>query len=190
MIAHHSVATQSHTATRYITLRCRCAGLSFLATLGFFVFQKLQAGENVLPNHQIRVAPAKAQPQFLASFVKRPFSFETTRDQTDARVRFPARGGGFPIFLNDGEATLTLQKSLPGPLGMTGWGRFGPPALCGPFDPRAGRGPSLAGVWGLLGQPLVPGLSQMVPLPASGEVRDREAGIYVIAKCVSRTLAA
>ncbi len=190
MVSRPDVSTQSQTAIKRFVFCCGGSGPPFLAVVCFGVFPRIQAPESVLPNHQIPAALAKAQPQFLASFVKRPFSFETTRDQTDARVRFPARGGGFPIFLNDGEATLTLQKSLPGPLGMTGWGRFGPPALCGPFDPRAGRGPSLAGVWGLLGQPLVPGLSQMVPLPASGEVRDREAGIYVIAKCVSRTLAA
>ena len=40
-----------------------------------------------------------------------PLSFEANHGQSDAQVRFLARGGGYTIFLTDDEAVLTLRKS-------------------------------------------------------------------------------
>ncbi len=47
----------------------------------------------------------------MASYGKLPLSFEANQGQTDAEVRFLARGGGYTIFLTDDEAVLTLRKS-------------------------------------------------------------------------------
>jgi hypothetical protein len=40
-----------------------------------------------------------------------PMSFEVNRGQTDARVKFLARGGGYAVFLTPGEAVLSLRRS-------------------------------------------------------------------------------
>jgi hypothetical protein len=50
-----------------------------------------------------------------------PLSFEANQSETDARVRFLARGGGDAIFLTGDEAVLTLRKSQPG---MSRLGKF------------------------------------------------------------------
>src|ERR1044071_7181223 len=42
---------------------------------------------------------------------KLPMSFEANRGQTDARVKFLARGDGYSLFLTSSEAVLSLSKS-------------------------------------------------------------------------------
>jgi hypothetical protein len=54
----------------------------------------MQAAEKVLHDHQVHAAPTKVQPKLLASYGKLPLSFDANQGQTDARVRFLARGGG------------------------------------------------------------------------------------------------
>ena len=96
-----------------------------------------------------------------------PLSFEANLGQTDARVRFLARGGGYTIFLTADEAVLALRKSQPG---MSRFGKFGLPGRLEPFgldDPRAGRWPSLSD--DLKSPSLIPDLGQLVPEPNAGK---------------------
>ncbi|MGA3328040.1 MAG: hypothetical protein ABSF45_26620 [Terriglobia bacterium] len=104
------------------------------------------------------------QPRLAQNYGKPPLSFELNQGQTDARVRFLARGGGDTIFLTDDEAVLTLRKSSPGKSRL---GKFGTVGRHGPFGPRAGRWPSLAEDWKSLS--LIPDLSQLVPDPNAGK---------------------
>jgi hypothetical protein len=48
------------------------------------------------------------------AYGKLPLSFEANRGQTDAQVRFLARGSGYSLFLTSEEAVLILNRS---------WGR-------------------------------------------------------------------
>src|SRR5208282_3820944 len=89
-----SVTEQRQTATKRMVLCCGCVGLSFLALVGFGLVPRTQASENILPNHQVSATPTKIQPKLVASYGKLPLSFEANQGQTDARVRFLARGGG------------------------------------------------------------------------------------------------
>ncbi len=54
---------------------------------------------------------AKAVPQGLVNYSHLPLMFEPNRGQTDARVRFLARGSGYGLYLTAQEAVLALQHS-------------------------------------------------------------------------------
>ena len=164
-----SVPNQRKTVTKGIVLCCRFASLSFVAIVWFGLLQRIQAAENIHPGRQVSAAPTKIQPKLVASYGKLPLSFEANQGQTDARVRFLARGDGYTIFLTDDEAILTLRKSQPG---MSRFGKFGLPGRLepfGPLDPRARRWPSLADDWKSLWRSLIPDLSQLVPEPNAGK---------------------
>ena len=151
-----SVPNQRKTVTKGIVLCCRFASLSFVAIVWFGLLQRIQAAENIHPGRQVSAAPTKIQPKLVASYGKLPLSFEANQGQTDARVRFLARGDGYTIFLTDDEAILTLRKSQPG---MSRFGKFGLPGRLepfGPLDPRARRWPSLADDWKSLWPSLIP----------------------------------
>src|SRR5262244_3598628 len=47
----------------------------------------------------------------LEAYSKIPLTFEENAGQTDARVKFLARGAGYTVFLTDRDATLRLQES-------------------------------------------------------------------------------
>jgi hypothetical protein len=105
----------------------------------------------------------------VASYYKLPLSFEANKGQTDARVHFLARGGGYTIFLAGDEAVLTLRKSSPS---VSRLGKFGPPGRLEPFgldDPHPVRWPSIGGYLKSLWRSLIPDLSQMVPDPNAGK---------------------
>jgi len=61
-------------------------------------------------NQQVQLVHTR-QPRLAQNYGKLPLSFELNQGQTDARVRFLARGRGYTIFLTDGETVLTLKKS-------------------------------------------------------------------------------
>ncbi len=48
--------------------------------------------------------------QLQAAYGQLPLSFEANQGQTDAQVRFLARGSGYGLFLTPTEAVLSLQK--------------------------------------------------------------------------------
>ncbi len=169
MLPRLNVSTQSETATESIVFCSGFVCLSFLAIIGFGLLQKVQAAENTLPPHQVQATPTKLQPKLVANYGKLPLSFEANQGQTDARVRFLARGGGYTIFLTADAAVLTLRKSQPG---MCRFGKFGFPGRLKPFDlidPRGRRWPTLAVELKLLWPSLIPDLSQMVPEPNAGK---------------------
>ncbi|MGO9274542.1 MAG: SBBP repeat-containing protein [Terriglobia bacterium] len=123
-------------------------------------------------------APETGQPKLgqkvrhFQSYGRLPLSFEANQGQTDGRVRFLARGGGYTIFLTDDEAVLTLRKSQPSRPGMTRLGqldKFGLPGHLHPIDSRARLWPSLADDLKSLRQSLIPELSQLVSEPNAGQ---------------------
>ena len=56
-------------------------------------------------------ADPKTQAGVLDSYGKLPLSFEANHGQTDARVKFLSRTGGYSLFLTGDEAVLTLRGS-------------------------------------------------------------------------------
>jgi hypothetical protein len=162
MFPRLTVPKQRQTAIKRILVCSEFACLSFVAIVGFGLLQKIQAAENTVPDHQVSAVPAKIQPKLMASYGKLPLSFEANQGQTDPRVRFLARGGGYTLFLTDDEAFLTFRKSSPV---MSRLDKFGPRGRHDPFGPRAGRWPSLAGELQSLWPSLIPDLSQLVPNP-------------------------
>ena len=111
MLPRLSVANQRQTATKRVVLCCGFVGLSFLAIACFGLHQRIHVSESILPHRQVSATPTKIQPKLVASYGKLPLSFEANQGQTDPRVRFLARGGGYTIFLTDDEAVLTLKES-------------------------------------------------------------------------------
>lgn len=60
------------------------------------------------PNAGTKASPAKP-PEVRSAYGNLPLSFEENRGQTDARVKFLARGGGYSLFLTPTEAVLKLR---------------------------------------------------------------------------------
>src|ERR1019366_1909902 len=52
-----------------------------------------------------------AKPEVAVSFGRLPLAFEPNVGQTDARVRFLARGGGRPDFFTDTETAMVLSRA-------------------------------------------------------------------------------
>jgi hypothetical protein len=55
--------------------------------------------------------PVARQHQLASQYGQLPLSFEANRGQTDARVRFLARGTGYSLFLTGSEAVLALRSA-------------------------------------------------------------------------------
>src|SRR5215475_12349543 len=98
-----------------------------------------------------RPLPASGSLESQTSALKRygqlPLSFEANRGQTDARVKFLARGQGFALFLTGNEAVLDLRKPIQKANGKRQSANL---ALRSPFDAAAspgllGQAPSGAG---------------------------------------------
>src|ERR1035441_3913963 len=98
MLTHLCVSKQRHIATKRIVVCCGFVCLPFLAIVGLGLLPKTQAAEKTLPNLRVSAAPAKIQPKLVEGYGKLPLSFEANQGQTDARVRFLARGSGYTIF--------------------------------------------------------------------------------------------
>ncbi len=54
---------------------------------------------------------AQGRQQVLATYSRLPFIFEPNQGQTDARVKFQARGSGYGLYLTADEAVLALERS-------------------------------------------------------------------------------
>jgi hypothetical protein len=169
MSSHLTGSNQAYTATKRMVLRCGAIGPLFLAIICFGLLQRMQAAGNILADRQISATLGRTQPRLAARYGKLPLSFEMNQGQTDTRVRFLARGGGYTVFLTDAEALLSLRKSQPG-VRRFGKPRFpGQSELFGPIDPRAGDWPSLGGGWKSLRPSLIPDLGLMAPEPNAGK---------------------
>ena len=76
-----------------------------------------------------------------ANFMSLPLSFELNQGQTDGRVKFLSRGGGYTLFLTGDEAVLHLRSSVPDNLKSAGAGTIQTSKLAiGRLSPPAGRG--------------------------------------------------
>lgn len=58
-------------------------------------------------------AQARAAAGARASFARLPRAFEANRGQTDAQVKYLARGPGYTLFLTPGKAVLALRTAAP-----------------------------------------------------------------------------
>ena len=94
-----------------IVLCCGCVGLAIDAVAFFGLLPKIQAAENILPNHQVLAAATKVQPQVVASYGKLPLSFEANQGQVSGSVQFLSRGLGYTLFLTGDEAVLSLGRA-------------------------------------------------------------------------------
>jgi hypothetical protein len=170
MPSHLSVSNQGQTAIKRIVICFGCVALLLLAILWFGLLQRIEAASgSAPPSHPLSAAPTRIHPESVASYGKLPLSFEANQGQTDARVRFLARGSSYTIFLTDDEAVVTLRESQPH---MSRFSKFGLPGRQAPFspvDPRAGPWPSLADNMKSLWRSLIPGLGQQVPEPTAGK---------------------
>jgi hypothetical protein len=67
-----------------------------------------------------------AKPGLAEKFGKLPLSFEANQGQADKSIRFLSRGNGYGLFLNAGEAVMTLHKAdASGAAHSTGMTRYG-----------------------------------------------------------------
>jgi hypothetical protein len=90
-------------------------------------------------------ADAKTQGNILDSYGRLPLSFEVNHGQSDARVKFLSRTGGYSLFLTADEAVLTFgeKKSSPQglkPASLTGLSAPFPKSAPGAILQQAGMG--------------------------------------------------
>jgi hypothetical protein len=60
-----------------------------------------------------KTSPIKADAHWIEAYGKLPLSFEENQGQTDPRVKFLSRGGGYILFLTPEEAVLSLHRAKP-----------------------------------------------------------------------------
>src|SRR5687768_13359676 len=77
------------------------------------------------PPTQVRALPSAAlRERVLKTYADLPLEFEANRGQTDAQVRFLARGPGYRLFLTPQEAFFVLARSQSPPPGRPVIGPF------------------------------------------------------------------
>ncbi|MGH9452878.1 MAG: hypothetical protein ACRD2O_02790, partial [Terriglobia bacterium] len=97
-----------------------------------------------LPIAQPAAPNAATKARVIETYGKLPLRFEANQGQTDAQVKFLARGSGYTLFLTGDEAVLSLREpSPPTPLPQAGEGRM-TPRRTGPLLPGEG-GPGKQG---------------------------------------------
>ncbi len=106
-----SVTKQRQIPAMRIVLCCGSVGLSFLAIVGFGLFQRVQAAENIPPARQIAAAPNETHSKLDASYGKLPLSFEANQGQVGGPVQSLWGGRGYTLFLTGHEAVLALRKA-------------------------------------------------------------------------------
>src|SRR5882724_2173905 len=91
----------------FLFLSC-LAAIALLLPFGRFLRSGSQSrsGFSVARNEQI------SQARVLSGYGKLPLTFEQNQGQTDARVKFMARGAGYTVFLSD-DQTTTLRLIAP-----------------------------------------------------------------------------
>jgi hypothetical protein len=91
----------------FLVLSC-LAAIALLLPLGRFLGSGSRS-RSAVPEAQKR---ATSQARLLSDYGKLPLTFEENQGQTDARVKFMARGNGYTVFLSDDETT-TLRLIAP-----------------------------------------------------------------------------
>src|SRR5215467_10754805 len=67
----------------------------------------------VVPKYSEFQTAGQAQPKILEGYGKLPLIFEANKGQTDSRVKFLSRTGGYTLFLTGDEAVFALRGSNP-----------------------------------------------------------------------------
>ncbi len=105
-----NVFNHGKTTAKRVVFCCVGVGLLFLAILGFCLFPRTQDAVGIPAHSHVSNLPTKNQPNLARSFGNLPLSFEANQGQTDARVRFLARGRGYALFLTGNEAVLARRR--------------------------------------------------------------------------------
>src|SRR5229473_2852563 len=92
----------------YFICLFQCLTTTFLLAQSNPVPLTNQNARVVSPIHSSQ-ADQKAQAKILDSYGKLPLSFEANHGQTDGRVKFLSRTGGYTLFLTGDEAVLALR---------------------------------------------------------------------------------
>jgi len=87
-----------------------------VAALGFLAGKGQPTATQLLGKQSPQNQPQDLVRQALSTYSNLPLSFEANRGQTDARVKFLARGSGYGLFLTNREAVLVLQSPAPAAL--------------------------------------------------------------------------
>jgi hypothetical protein len=75
---------------------------------------KAAAGQSIRPTEGAsKTTSNKSDAQWVEAYGKLPLSFEENQGQTDPRVKFLSRGGGYVLFLTPEEAVLSLHRVKP-----------------------------------------------------------------------------
>ncbi len=88
-------------------MSARAVRKAIAGVTGLLAVATVLAAQSAAPNETGRA-------QLIQTYVKLPISFEANQGQTDARVKFTARGAGYALFLTSDEATLLLSDAQPG----------------------------------------------------------------------------
>lgn len=111
MIPCFTVSNHLKAAANHIAVCTGIVFLSFLVILGFGPLPRTQRAQNPIRSRSVVSTPKKIRPKMVPNYGKLPPSFEANRGQTNATVRFLARGRGYTIFLTGDEAVLSFKKS-------------------------------------------------------------------------------
>jgi len=112
-------APRTHQFGRWMAAGAICTLVSASAWLGFAAGGRASSHvpapsiPAALMNRasSVSLSAAGNRPQVLADYGKLPLSFEPNRGQTDAQVKFLARGSGYTLFLTQSEAVFSLHQS-------------------------------------------------------------------------------
>ena len=104
------VPVQGKPPQNRLALTFKWIACSLLVLLSLGIHQRSQASKKFLAPNQFHALSTSTPPKLVKGYGKLPLSFEANQGQTDARVRFLARGGGYALFLTGDEAVLSLRK--------------------------------------------------------------------------------
>jgi Domain of Unknown Function (DUF1080)/Beta-propeller repeat len=127
----------------------------------------------------------KSKSQTQNDFGQLPLTFEANQGQSDARVRFLARGVGYTVFLADDEAVLAFEKPRPGIDRSRTLRPCGNPGPLWFSSVHAGPWSGLARYWRSLGQLLMPDLDSFSCEPNTSKPGMR-AGLKTPARRILR----
>ena len=188
MLSYLRVGKHPKTAANRIVAYSGFVLLSFLVIVGSGLLRKTQGAENALRTRQIPASPTKIQPRLAPNYGNLPLSFEAKQGQTDAQVRFVARGGGYTIFLTDSGAVLNLRRAQPGLSRLSKFGPWRRLARPSTVEPLSGFSANVFGGLESLSRSLRRDLGQMFSELKTGEGRMAEERVYQPSQVVRMTL--
>jgi hypothetical protein len=100
-----------------------------LMTLAIVIVTAVMLFDSHGATQQPKSPAASKPPQVRSIYGRLPLSFEENRGQTDARVKFLARGRGYTLFLTSTEAVLKLRAPSPSIAKHRAFGKIRPVGL-------------------------------------------------------------